>query len=125
MYVHCRQKQELESRFNEAYSQSLSMKDERIQVLERRMEDLVSDNEQLKDEVSLLRRQNERFQRRNSSGGSPNTSFRYTYIHVYVHVHMVCIHVYVHVHVYMHSLKGVVSNNNNTQYAAIAHVPSE
>ena len=68
--------QELESRFNEAYSHSLSMKDERIQVLERRMEDLVSDTEQLKDEASLLRRQNERLQRKSTASGSPNTSFR-------------------------------------------------
>ena len=66
--------QELECRFNEAYSQSLSMKDERIQVLEHRMEDLMRDNEQLKDEASLLRRQNERLQRR-SSTSSPNPSF--------------------------------------------------
>ena len=72
--VYCRQMQELESRFNEAYSQSLSMKDERIQVLERRIEDLTGENEQLKDEASLLKRQNERMQRRNA--GSPNTSFR-------------------------------------------------
>ena len=69
--------QELEGRFNEAYSQSLSMKDERIQVLERRMEELVSDNEHLKDEASLLKRQNERLQRKNSTS-SPTTSFRYS-----------------------------------------------
>ena len=74
LLVHCRQMQELESRFNEAYSQSLSMKDERIQVLERRIEDLTAENEQLKDEISLLKRQNERMQRRNA--GSPNASFR-------------------------------------------------
>lgn len=66
---------ELESRFNEAYSQSLSMKDERIQVLERRIEDLVSENEQLKDEISLLKRQNERMQRKTSASNSPNTTF--------------------------------------------------
>ena len=72
----CRQMQELESRFNKAYSQSLSMKDERIQVLERRMEDLTSDNEQLKDEALLLRRQNERMQRKTSASASPNTSIR-------------------------------------------------
>jgi hypothetical protein len=71
-----KQMQELEGRFNEAYSQSLSMKDERIQVLERRIDDLVSDNEQLKDEASLLKRQNERMQRRNSASNSPSTSFR-------------------------------------------------
>ena len=72
--LNCRQ-MELESRFNEAYSQSLSMKDERIQVLERRIEDLVSENEQLKDEISLLKRQNERMQRKTSASNSPNTSF--------------------------------------------------
>ena len=66
--------QELESRFNEAYSQSLSMKDERILVLERRLEDLSGDNEQLKDEASLLKRQNERLQRRNSAS-SPSAAF--------------------------------------------------
>ena len=69
-----RQMQELESRFNEAYSQSLSMKDERILVLERRLDDLSGDNEQLKDEASLLKRQNERLQRRNSVG-SPSAAF--------------------------------------------------
>lgn len=69
--------QELESRFNEAYSQSLSMKDERIQVLERRIDDLLGENEKIKDEASLLKRQNDRLQRRNSaSTGSPSTSFR-------------------------------------------------
>jgi FtsZ-binding cell division protein ZapB len=71
--------QELEGRFNEAYSQSLSMKDERIQVLERRIDDLVSDNEQLKDEASLLKRQNERIQRKNSASNSPSTSFSRSY----------------------------------------------
>ena len=71
--------QELESRFNEAYSQSLGMKDERIQVLEKRIEDLMADNEQLKDESSLLKRQNKRMQRKNSASNSPNTSFRWAY----------------------------------------------
>ena len=52
-----RQLQELESRFNEAYTQSLTTKDERIAVLEKRAEDNKAENELLKDEVTSLRKQ--------------------------------------------------------------------
>ena len=91
------------------------MKDERIQVLEHRLEDLTATNEQLKDEVSLLRRQNERLlQRRNSTGSqSPTASgMRWVcvcvracvcvHVRVRVHVH-VCACVYVCVHMYVHA----------------------
>ena len=114
-----RQMQELESRFNEAYSQSLSMKDERIQVLEKRQEDLTAANEQLKDEVTLLRRQNERLlQRRNSGGGSPSSAgARYGRrqplsfgINVGGHVHVVKMQVAMQL-MYMY-----MCTNENTKY---------
>ena len=52
-----RQLQELESRFNEAYTQSLTTKDDRIAVLEKRADDMKLENELLKDEISTLRKQ--------------------------------------------------------------------
>ena len=52
-----RQLQELESKFKEAYSQSLSNKDERIQVLEKRVEEMTLDNSQLRE---TLKKQSEK-----------------------------------------------------------------
>ena len=70
-----RQFHELESRFNEAYSQSLTTKDERIQVLEKRVEEITLENGQLRDELAGLWKQNEKTtvhgNRRNSPAGSP------------------------------------------------------
>ena len=61
--------QELESKFKDAYSQSLSNKDERIQVLERRVEEMIRDNTQLREDLTSLRKQNEKL--KESPRGSP------------------------------------------------------
>ncbi len=67
-----RQVQELESKFKDAYSQSLSNKDERIQVLEKRVEETIRDNAQLREDLVNLRKQNEKLKEsRGGSHGSP------------------------------------------------------
>lgn len=67
-----RQVQDLESKFKDAYSQSLSTKDERIQVLEKRVEETLQDNTQLRADLATLRKQHETLKGRRSS--SPNVS---------------------------------------------------
>lgn len=52
--------QDLESKFKEAFSQSLTVKDERIGQLEARIEEMTSDNSQLRDEMVSLKQQNEK-----------------------------------------------------------------
>lgn len=64
-----RKVQELESKFNDAYSQSLSTKDERIQVLEKRVEETIRDNTQLREDLMEIRKQNERLK---EHGGGTN-----------------------------------------------------
>ena len=59
-----RKVQELESKFNDAYTQSLSTKDERIQVLEKRVEATIKDNTQLREDLMAIRKQNERLKER-------------------------------------------------------------
>ena len=67
-----RQLQELESKFKEAYSQSLSNKDERIQVLEKRIEEMIEDNNQLRES---LKKQTEKLKEVSQSNGeSPSGS---------------------------------------------------
>jgi len=61
--------QELESKFKDAYSQSLSNKDERIQVLERRVEEMIRDNTQLREDLTNLRKTNDKL--KESPQGSP------------------------------------------------------
>ncbi len=56
----CRQVQELENKFKDAYSHNLSTKDERIQVLEKRVDETIRDNTQLREDLVTLRKQNER-----------------------------------------------------------------
>ncbi len=50
-----RQLQELESKFKDFYSQSLSNKDDRIKVLDSRIEELTDENHQQKQEIKDLR----------------------------------------------------------------------
>ena len=73
-----RQIRELESRFKDTYTQSLTMKDERIQVLEERVDEITADNSQLREEIAALKSKNEKLtqiaaqsSRRASTGGSP------------------------------------------------------
>ena len=70
-----RQLQELESKFKDAYSQSLSNKDERIQVLEKRVEETTLDNNQLREELASLKKQTERLRELSQANGdSPHGS---------------------------------------------------
>ena len=71
-----RQLQELESKFKEAYSQSLSNKDERIQVLEKRIDETTVDNNQLREELATTKKQYEKLKEliQASSGESPHGS---------------------------------------------------
>ena len=71
-----RQLQELESKFKEAYSQSLSNKDERIQVLEKRIDETTADNNQLREELTSTKKQYEKLREliQASSGESPHGS---------------------------------------------------
>ncbi len=63
--------QELENKFKDAYSQSLSTKDERIQVLEKRVEETIRDNSQLREELTALRKQHDRLKElQEAKGGS-------------------------------------------------------
>ena len=68
--------QELESKFKEAYSQSLSNKDERIQVLEKRIDETTVDNNQLREELASTKKQYEKLREliQASSGESPHGS---------------------------------------------------
>lgn len=54
IFIH-RQLQELESKFKEFYSQSLSNKDDRIKVLDSRIEELTDENNHLKEDLKELR----------------------------------------------------------------------
>lgn len=58
--------QELESKFKDAYSKSLSNKDERIQVLEKRVEEMTVDNSQLRE---TLRKQSEKLKELSQANG--------------------------------------------------------
>ena len=75
-----RQFQELESKFKETYSQSLTTKDERIHVLESRVEEITEDNAQLREELKSMKRHNERMkemaQGTTGANGSPMGSPR-------------------------------------------------
>ena len=80
-----RKVQELESKFNNAYSQSLSTKDERIHVLEKRVEETIRDSTQLREDLVAARKQNEHLKERSNGGngnvspwGSPGVSLVYT-----------------------------------------------
>ena len=76
---HRRKVQELESKFKDAYAQSLSAKDERIQVLEERVEETIRDNTQLRQELAALKKQNDtRKDRKNSTHGSPGMTRVYS-----------------------------------------------
>lgn len=61
-----RQLQELESKFKEAYSKSLSNKDERIQVLEKRVEEMTEDNNKLRESI---KKQSEKLKEVTQSNG--------------------------------------------------------
>lgn len=80
-----KQFQELESKFSEAYSKSLTTKDERIQVLEKRVEEMTADNSLLREETVTLRRQSERLAQqaaqanKKSPSGSPSLGMSRTY----------------------------------------------
>lgn len=54
IFIH-RQLQELESKFKDFYSQSLSNKDDRIKVLDSRIEELTEENNHLKEDLKDLR----------------------------------------------------------------------
>ena len=70
-----RQLHELESKFKEAYSQSLSNKDERIQVLEKRIDETSADNTQLREELVSTKKQYEKLRELiQASGESPHGS---------------------------------------------------
>ena len=76
LFLFIRQLQELESKFKEAYSQSLSNKDERIQVLEKRIDETTVDNNQLREELASTKKQYEKLREliQASSGESPHGS---------------------------------------------------
>ena len=72
----------LETKFDEAYTQSLAVKDERILQLEQRVEETTRENQSLRTDVSSLRKELIQSQARRvvSPGHSPMG--RYMYIHV-------------------------------------------
>ena len=74
-----RQMQELENKFKDAYSQSLSTKDERIQVLEKRVEETSRDNAQLREDLATVKKQNDQLKEQleaKAGSGTPGTSKR-------------------------------------------------
>ena len=67
--------QELEGKFKDAYSQSLSNKDERIQVLEKRIDETTVDNNQLREDLASMKKQYEKLKELvQASGESPHSS---------------------------------------------------
>ena len=69
----------LETKFDEAYTQSLAVKDERILQLEQRMEETTRENQSLRSDVSSLRKELIQSQTRRvvSPGHSPMGRYMY------------------------------------------------
>ena len=66
----------LEAKFDEAYAQSLAVKDERISQLEQRVEETTHENQSLRNDVSSLRKELIQSQaRRLSPGHSPMSRY--------------------------------------------------
>lgn len=64
----------LETKFDEAYSQSMAVKEERIAQLEQRLEESMQENQTLRGDVTSLRKEVIQSQaRRPSPGHSPMT----------------------------------------------------
>ena len=68
----------LETKFDEAYTQSLAVKEERISQLEQRVEETTRENQSLRNDVSSLRKELIQSQaRRVSPGHSPMSRYMF------------------------------------------------
>lgn len=74
-YTHEKRKMmQLESKLDSALNKSVELKEERIRVLELRLDDLVAENSQLKEEVKLYQRQTDLLRGQTSTHRSTATS---------------------------------------------------
>lgn len=81
---------QLESKKGEAYAQSLANRDERIQVLEGRLEQVTANSSKLMEELQNTKKQNEKLKHLAKNAGY-NSLRRYVYIGVFLIEQSICI----------------------------------